>query len=573
MSKITKDDIAGFECKHAIYVEHQGGEKKDLLVVKEIIHLKNGKCIPNLRKIENFERPYWVTKPAHQNHKDKKLFESRERVQEFKTTQINLKDHIARSTGRMAQHDLRVMARNQYLYGADITTPAIVKRMYKERYPEAHSLNSVAVLDLEADVVYGTEQILSGSLTFKDRALLVVNQWFLGKYPNAIEAIQKCFDDELGEHKEKRGITLTIKIVETPAQVACELLRAAHEWSPDIVAIWNMAYDIPKMMDTMREEGIDPCDWFCDPSIPPQYRNILWQPGQAMKVTASGRKMPLSPAERWNVFEAPASFYFLDAMCVYQKIRVAKGKESYALDAVLEKILGIRKLKFKEADDFVGIGWHQFMQKNYKIQYLVYNLFDCISVELLDEKTMDLCSTVSLLSNISEYSKFPSQPRRTCDNLHYHALENGHVIATTSDKMEDELDALVVDTKDWIVTLPAHQIIQNGLCCLKEFPKLRTQIRLHVGDIDVAAAYPTGEDILNISHETTWRELVKIEGVSDKARRRIGINLTGGPNNAVEICREVYKLPNFETFYDYVRTEYAAEIEAANSISTYREAA
>ena len=210
MSKITKDDIAGFECKHAIYVEHQGGEKKDLLVVKEIIHLKNGQCIPNLRKIENFERPYWVTKPVHQNHKDKKLFESRERVQEYKTTQINLKDHIARSTGRMAQHDLRVMARNQYLYGADITTPAIVKRMYKERYPEAHSLNSVAVLDLEADVVYGTEQILSGSLTFKDRALLVVNQWFLGKYPNAIEAIQKCFDDELGEYKEKRGIKLTI---------------------------------------------------------------------------------------------------------------------------------------------------------------------------------------------------------------------------------------------------------------------------------------------------------------------------------------------------------------------------
>lgn len=573
MRQLKKEEIAGFECKHAIYVQHRGGEKKDLLAIKEVIHLKDGTTAPNLRLIENFERPYWVTKPAHQNHRDKKLFEAREKLQEYKSTQIQLNENIARTTNRRAQHDLRIMARNQYLYGADITTPCIVKRMYKDKFPEQHSLNSVAVLDLEADVIYGTEQILSGSLTFKDRALLVVNQWFLGKYPNAIEAIQKAFDDELGEYRRARNIQLTIKIVDTPAQVACELLRHCHEWSPDIVAIWNMAYDIPKMMDTMKAEGIVPEDWFCDPRVPPQYRNIHWKPGPSMKVTASGRKMPLSPAERWNVFEAPAGFYFLDAMCIYQKIRVAKGKESYALDAVLQKILGIRKLKFKEADDFVGIGWHQFMQRNYKIQYLIYNLFDCISVELLDEKTMDLCSTVSLLSNCSEYSKFPSQPRRTCDNLHYHALENDHVIATTSDKMEDELDALVVDTKDWIVTLPAHQIIQNGLCCLKEFPELRTQIRLHVGDIDVAAAYPTGEDILNISHETTWRELVKIEGVSDKARRRIGINLTGGPNNAVEICREVYKLPNFETFYTYVQEQYAEEIAAANSISSYREAA
>lgn len=67
--------------------------------------------------------------------------------------------------------------------------------------------------------------------------------------------------------------------------------------------------------------------------------------------------------------------------------------------------------------------------------------------------------------------------------------------------------------------------------------------------IDVAAAYPNGEDINNISHETTFRELSQIAGLTDEARRRCGINFTGGPNNAVEICREIYKLPDLHTLY------------------------
>lgn len=86
-------------------------------------------------------------------------------------------------------------------------------------------------------------------------------------------------------------------------------------------------------------------------------------------------------------------------------------------------------------------------------------------------------------------------------------------------------------------------LVDNGIFALKEFPKLRSSIRIQVADIDVAAAYPTGEDIANVSHETTFREVSKIEGVSDEERREIGINLTGSRNNALSFCRTVYKTP------------------------------
>ena len=51
---------------------------------------------------------------------------------------------------------------------------------------------------------------------------------------------------------------------------------------------------------------------------------------------------------------------------------------------------------------------------------------------------------------------------------------------------------------------------------------------------------------MNIGAETTYRETSKIDGCTEWERRKVGINLSAGPVNAVEYCRLVYKMPNFE---------------------------
>lgn len=63
--------------------------------------------------------------------------------------------------------------------------------------------------------------------------------------------------------------------------------------------------------------------------------------------------------------------------------------------------------------------------------------------------------------------------------------------------------------------------------------------------IDIEATYPTLEDVCNISKETTYRELGCIYGLTDEERRAVGVNLTGGVSNAVEICTNVFKLPSY----------------------------
>lgn len=504
----------GYECKHAVYVEAQDGSEEDILFVKENQHFEDGSTRPATRVIRNYVRPFWVTREAYRKHMDKKEWELKERVQEFKSTQIKLVKNICRALGRApTKTTTRMLARNPYLYGTDIGTPALLKGYYQEKWPQAISPNSVAVLDTETDMVDGHEEIVMSSLTMQetDRSVKiyhVVTEAYasrMGRDPVVQEAaIRDAFAkyvqpklDRFGAKKKADGdwvlkdpfqVNLEIKFVKSAGDVAFEMVQRAHVWTPDIVAIWNMNFDIPKMITVLEKYGYKLEDVFSDPKVPPKYRFFKYIQGPSQKVTASGKTMALHPAEQWHTVYTPASFYVLDAMCVYLKIRIAKGKEaSYALDYILEKNLAdtdpdIRKLHFDEADGVYGGEWHTLMQSKYPAEYCAYNMFDCLSMGLLDQKTTDLKQMVTILSGVSEYRIFPSQPKRTCDDLHFVCLEKGKVIGSTSDQMETELDSKVVDVKNWIITLPSYLVSDDGLHLTKELPDLSSYAYAHVYD-------------------------------------------------------------------------------------------
>jgi hypothetical protein len=112
--------------------------------------------------------------------------------------------------------------------------------------------------------------------------------------------------------------------------------------------------------------------------------------------------------------------------------------------------------------------------------------------------------------------------------------------------MKTDIDGLTTSLANWIVTLPAHLVADNGLCIIEDNDMMRTNIRSHVGDLDVAASYPNGECTFNISKETTRKELIKIEGVSNRTQRIQGINLSGGATNAYEVCVDLFSMPTMD---------------------------
>lgn len=495
MTTPSRDEILGFECKHAIYVEAQDRSKNDLLFVKERIHLKDGTTVPNTRCIENYKRHFWVTRELHRKHKDKKEWDDISKLQRFETTQIDLVKNAARALNKPIPMNgqLRMLARSPYLYGCDISTPALLKRSYMDNFKGEVSDNSVAVSDTETDMLTpnverGQEKIIMQSITLKDRVFLVIlkdffDGWDLASIPDRLQAAMMKY---MGHVVAARNIKLEVKLVDREGDIVHEILKKAHEWKPDFLAFWNMDFDISHMEQALVKDGYDPALEWSDPSVPTKYRYYNYKRGPNQKKTASGKTMPLSPAEQWHTVTAPSSFYVIDAMCVYLKLRIAKGKEqSYALNFILNKELeDIQKMHFHETDHLREADWHIEMQRNYKIEYCIYNIFDCVAVELLDEETTDLSRQISSQCEHSEYNRLPSQPRRTCDDLHFVALEEGKVAATTSDQMIDDLDPFLLGHDNWIVTLRSDLMHDDGLELVEELPGAVTLVRRDVADLD-----------------------------------------------------------------------------------------
>lgn len=553
----------GHECRFAVYCPAQDGSGDDVHLIKERQHFADGSTKPNVKFLKNWRRPFWVTKKGMRNHQDKKEWERIEHLEKYEATQTNLVRAAARALGMpwFQGNDLRRLAVTPYLYGADILSSAVIKQSYRDQWKELNTPYSMAATDTETDVIRGTNEIQMQTISMGSQIFTAIQKSFVAGYSNVEERLQQLLvkylsaaemPDKNGEVKivnvlEQRKIQWEIKLVDTEADVVTAVIQKAHEWSPDWLAIWNIDFDIPRMVAALDKRGINVADVFSDPRVPAKYRFFEYKQGTKKKVTASGKVMPIKPAAQWHTVFCPSSFYVIDAMCAYRQIRTGSQEEpSYALDNILKKHELGGKLKFEEADGLTGIDWHQFMQERHPLEYVVYNVFDCVSMEMLDEKTTDLSITLPLFAGCSDFSKFNSQPRRTADKLHYFCLENGRVIGTTSGEMATEFDKETIGLDGWIVTLPAHLVVDNGLQVIEEYPTLRTNIRAHVGDLDVSASYPNGGCVFNISKATTRKELIKIQGVSEHAQRMQGINLSAGHTNAVEIVTQLYGLPGLE---------------------------
>lgn len=459
----------GFECKHVNYGVAQDGSPNDLLFIKENEHFSDGSIVPRTRMVRNYERHFYVTREPLRNYQEKQEWLDIKQGMRFPSTQLKLAENISRALGRGIPKDSRLnkVCRSPYVYGADVSTPTLAKHHYMKTWPNNISINSVAAGDSETDMETG--EIIMFSVTFKTRVRLIVVKHFMRNVADPEKAIRDATELYIGDVLRSRGATLELEFVDNAGACAVRAVETAHEWKPDFWAMWNMDFDVPKLIEAMVKYGYDPNTVFPDPSVPAQFRRTLepylansdrwsdiykacgYRQGKKQKVTASGDTTPLHPAEQWHQLDVPASWYLIDPMCVYLRLRVAKGKEpSYALDAILEKHGVKQKLKFTAADGLSKGAWHVFMQKNHPAEYCVYNIYDSIALELLDESTTDLQRQISSLCGHSEYHRFPSQPRRLCDDLHFFGMERGRVIATTSDMMEIEIDKLVVGLNDWM---------------------------------------------------------------------------------------------------------------------------
>ena len=482
-TKIDPDNIKHVECRFAVFAK-SNDDDSDLHLVKEAVTLKDGSIVPRTRFIKDFQRPFYITAKGQQNHQNHKEWEKKEHLIAFKSTQSKLTQSVANALGKpWSRESLRDLCATPYVYGVDILSTSIIKQDYKVKSNFVQTPMSVASFDTETDVLHGTGEVTMASIAFQDKVYVAVTKAFVSLHTEVVPRILALCDEYIGDVIKKRNLKIEVEILPNEIEVIKATIAKAHAWSPDIMAVWNLEFDMDKIIAACERAHISIEDLLSDPKVPKNYRSFKFKKGAAKKVTASGRIINFKPSQRWHTVFCPSSFYWLDAMGTYRQVRGGEAEEpSYGLDAILKKHKLGGKLKFTEADHLSGLAWHKFMQEKYPLHYVVYNIYDSVSMLELDETTTDISLTLPMFAGCTDWSNFNSLPRKTMDALHWYIEQFGLVPGSTASDMTEDDDKETVDVSGWVTMLPAHLVADNGLRIITENSDLVTNIRVAVAD-------------------------------------------------------------------------------------------
>lgn len=529
------------ECKNAVYVR---GKNDDGVYASMIKHYQDGRKEKFTKLYKNFKRSFYVTKPSKRDHKQKRAFEKIENCNEYKCRQMDLIPTAAKALGQgFFRGRPKTLWRNPYIYDVDRSITSVFRSRIMKRYGEEFTPNKVAVVDIETNVLGGDEYPIIVGVTCLDRAYLGITKEFMDGIPGGEKEIREAIDFFVGNYVKERNIKIEIFIHESPGEISKRAIDFLYDVMPDIVTGWNLDFDIGKISEYIARDGYDLAEVFSDRSLDPQFKFFKHTPGTASKSKADTKGVMkdkfISFEERWGVVECPSPFAFCCSMQVYWQLRIAGGKEAgYGLDAVLNRVLKLSKLKIPGVKASDGLAWHVEAQKHFKAAYVAYNLFDDISVELLNETTKDLSYSLPIFGITTDYKFFSMQTKRTADDVAHEFLNDGLVICGTSDQMKTVYDEAMYSKKHWIITLDAHGMTRNGLDNIPQLPGHRTNLFTNNGDSDKVSCYPSAQEMANAAPTTIKMAMVKMKGLDEMTQRSLGIDILSGKTAAVEV---VYK--------------------------------
>jgi PHIKZ082 len=545
--------LKGRECK---FVTHVMGNEQygipDMHYVKEVWHYNDGTMIRNLRPIRNYKRSFWVTKENYRNHKQKKETEEIGKLNVYTATQTELPKVIASRLGDQYRgcNQMRILTNSPYLYGTDVKASDEIMYKYVKKNQNITSPNIVCALDIETNTL--TDEIILISVCLEDRIYTTILESFLPFTKGVEDKLEKLARASFPDEELAKNVQLVYDVCKTEKEVIERAFLTVHKWQPDFLAIWNIAFDIPTIETRYLALGGTMADLISDPRIKPEYRFYKYNRGAFQKVTASGKVKPIAPHEQWITVQAPASFFLIDAMQAYNFVRSGQKQNpgGYSLNAIIEANLGekFKKLHFDDPNtrNLAGLDWHQYMVDKKPLEYVIYNQWDTMAMILLDNEIQDLKIKIRTLSGIADFGIFNSGPKKIVTNMFYFNIERGQVMGCKPPVIEEDEDLPGLDS--WIVMLDIDQIHPAEVCYLdvSDSTMADEMVKRFVFDADCVSSYPSDTLAANVSKDTTAREILSVEGITEEVMRLSNINLMFGKVNQVTYMSNMCNYPTLE---------------------------
>ena len=539
---------------HSCYMRRPQ-EDRDAVVIKEYIYpTKETKTpVPNIRIIENPKRQFAITKPQFRTHNEKREWENLDRVDWYTTYNKDMTENVYRALyGKLPYGHVRQkkLDNSPYIYGTKIGIETLIHHRYTEdlnKIDYKPVSPTVGMLDIETSVLSDDNgKIIIITTTHENKVYTAILREFL-TYKNedgevvegSLQTLRNMSENVLHDTIQTYGFEFYYHIADTPQELIFWIMKNIHENHTDFIGIWNIDFDIPKILNTLNQENIPLEDVFSHPDVPEAFRYAEYRPDNSTNAQHFTRK--------WHWLNTTGTAQFYDAMCLYSILRVHEGlKQSYSLDAILQAHGIGEKLKFKgdipDVAYMSNIDWHRYMQEKKPYEYIIYNQYDAMSLQILEWSINDV-NAVYLLVGDTHMRDFNKQSRMAGDVFHFECLKLGKVIGTIGEEMVGKYDHLI--PKDGGAVLRPERTHELGMKALADMPHVITMLHPFTGDLDFSQMYPTAIICANLSRETKKSALIRVESFDQGHPQEISSKMGSPVENAQSIGSTYLGLPAY----------------------------
>lgn len=538
------------------------------VVISELLHFDDGSKEPHLRYLDNPNRPFYITKPGFRDHSDKKEFEDINKLDKYTAPDGDMWKHIYKILNDKRtlprQVDVGALRENPYVYLADQDVQVFIKHAYRKAFEASGVVSSppsVGFFDIERTIDTGELCVIS--VTHENKIYTGIYNKFCHKPDGSkidLEQITQMYEQyvvpviekEVESHPTIKAagrfpIIPHFKFFDSELDMLRWVLSKYHESKTSFIGVWNIDFDIPRILQLLEKEGVAPEDLFVHPDVPAKYRKVHYA---FDKQTAE--KPNAHIADYWHWFYTPGYTQFLDSMALFAKIRKGGQKEvSYSLDAILKKNGFGGKLKFdhlKHLDDVSREDWHRLMVKDHFAEYILYNMIDVIALQLMEWYLNDIGS-MTVLSDNTPIDKYSKETRKLVTDYATRWIDKGYALGVSKPDMTQPWDRYYPAIGGAV--LSPNRITDIGIRPFTDYPSDVTRVHAFVNDVDFSSIYPSVTNVFNISKDTKLYTVVGIKGdqVTRKGYEAVEVFFASIRNQREEcmrIAKDYYDLPGFE---------------------------
>lgn len=248
------------------------------------------------------------------------------------------------------------------------------------------------------------------------------------------------------------------------------VFEVIHQLSPDVVMIWNMAFDLDFIIKRIQYLGYDPLDIICDPRIKEKFLKFYVDERNKNEFAERGDFVDVSQFTVW-----------LDQMIQFASRRKGRGQfPSFKLDDIGYAIAGVNKLDYSHITSNI-------MMLPY-LNYLVfswYNIMDTIVQKCIEAKASDVDYIFAkCLINNTKYSKGHRQSVYLANRFTKDFYDYGYIIGNNINKWNEKPS---VKYPGAMVGDPLH----NSVYAVIYINGRPTLLAANVIDYDYKSLYPS----------------------------------------------------------------------------------